>query len=247
MLFTTRDIFIMATPGCMETELDSLESVITGNDAGATGHVLKIDMTADGIAVLCGRGSFALPDESRISLAESSFGEIRQVHQKIVTIGQGIETVKSCGGKLCIDLRNTAVCAQVKLALTHADYIDFTYFTGLTLEDAARLAKAHPALHFMADVSAPPNSATAFLRSIQDSGLFGVRIAPAAMTRDICQEAHRIGLYIASTETHDEAVLDAMINMGVNFIETTRPDIGYNLLPHPDPEEETPPFNIMMQ
>lgn len=234
MLFNTKDVFIVASTGCMETELDSMESIMAGSDAGATGYVLPLDMTADGIAVLCANGSYPLPDGSRISVNDTSFREIRAVHQKVVTVGQCVELVKSCAGKLCVDMKAVAACAQIKLALTHADYLEYTYFAGLSLNEAIRLAKLHPALHFMFDVPSLPIDSTALIRSAQSAGVFGLRVAPAALTRDLVSEVHRVGMFVASTESHDDAVLDAMITMGVNFIETLRPDVAYSLLPQPE-------------
>ena len=59
MHYTNRDQFIVSAPGCMYTDPDSLESIMAGNEGGATGCTLPLDMTGDGIAVLCSRSGFA--------------------------------------------------------------------------------------------------------------------------------------------------------------------------------------------
>ena len=237
MLYTNKDTFIVSAPACMDTEPDSLEAIMAGNEAGAGGCAIELDLTSDGIAVLCGRGGYPLADGSRLSLSEATFEEARGAFQKIVTIGQAIELAKSCASKLCIHLRNAGLCAQVQLALAHADYTDFAYFVDLTLSEAAKLAHRFPALHFMADVLEAPTNEGALIRSAQDAHLFGLRVAPAVLTASLCEEAHRVGLYIACTECHDEAMLQRLLELGVNFIETLRPDIAFALLPQPDADD----------
>lgn len=238
MLYNYTDTFIISSPACLGTEPDSLEAVIAGNDAGATGCAVDLDMTADGITVLCGHAGYTLGDGSSFSLSDCTFSEARASFLKIVTIGQVIELAKSCAAKLCIHLKNTASAAQIQLALHHADYTDETYFTELTLDEAVHLAGKFPTLQFMADVLDAPENESALLHTAQGAGLFGLRVAPAALTPSLCEEAHRVGLLIASTECHDEAMLQRLIGMGVNFIETLRPDVAFALLPQPEDQEQ---------
>ncbi len=236
MVFNTRETFVVATTGCMSTEIDSLESVIAGSEAGATGCLIALDMTADGIGVLCSNGGYILPDGSSIALEENSYEEVRRVHLKVVTIGQVIELAKSMAGKLGIELKNTMLCAQTKLALTHADYVDSTYFVGVPLNEACRLAKIQPHLHIMADITAPVANEGGLVRSAQDGGLFGLRVSPSVLTPTLVEEAHHVGLMIATMATNDETMIQRLIDMHVNFLETNVPDVAYNLLPKPEEE-----------
>ena len=50
MYYTNKEIFVLSAVGCMDTERDGLESILAGNDEGAKGCCLSVDMTADGIA-----------------------------------------------------------------------------------------------------------------------------------------------------------------------------------------------------
>lgn len=249
MGFNTKETYIIATTGCLGTELDSMESIIAGSEAGATGCAVPLDMTADGIAVLCSNGGFTLPDDSFVALAENSYEEVRKAHLKVVTIGQIIELAKSVAGKLCINLKNTMLCAQTKLALTHADYLEETYFVGVGMHEACRIAKAQPALHVMADVvdSSSVINESALVRSAQEGGLCGLRVSPNLLTPTLVSEAHHVGLVIATTETAEKDVLKRLIDMQVNFIETSRPDIAYELMPKSEePQEETPAMPPLM-
>lgn len=135
--YTNRDQFIVSAPGCMYTDPDSLESIMAGNEGGATGCTLPLDMTGDGIAVLCSRSGFCSADGTFHAVGEADFIELRRFFPKIVAVGQAIELAKSCAAKICVDLKNPAVCPQVKIALSHADYLDNAYFGGLDPAAAA--------------------------------------------------------------------------------------------------------------
>lgn len=248
MGFNTKEIYIVATTGCLHTEQDSLESVIAGSDAGATGCLISLDMTADGIAVMCSNGGYVLPDETFVTLEDNNYEDIRKVHLKVVTVGQVIELAKSMAGKLGITLKNTGLCAQTKLALKHAEYVEETYFVGVPLNEACRIAKAQPTLRIMADVLTPVANEAALVRQAQDGGLCGLHVSPNVLTSTLIREAHHVGLVIATTETSDEAMLRKLIDMQVNFIETSRPDLAYEMMPKPEePRTEDIAMPIMQE
>ena len=52
LYYTNKEIFVLSAVGCMDTEPDGLESILAGNEEGAKGCCLSVDMTADCIAVL---------------------------------------------------------------------------------------------------------------------------------------------------------------------------------------------------
>ena len=121
MHYTNRDQFIVSAPGCMYTDPNSLESIMAGNEGGANGCVLPMDMTRDGIAVLCAGHGYRSADGTFHAVQEADFIELRRFFPKIVTVGQAVELAKSCAAKVCVELRPPAGCTQVKIALTHAD------------------------------------------------------------------------------------------------------------------------------
>lgn len=231
MHYTNRDQFIVSAPGCMDTEPDSLESIMAGGESGANGCILPMDMTKDGIAVLCARSGFTGADGTFHAVHEADFIELRRFFPKIVTVGQAVELAKSCAAKVCVELKTVAVCPQVKIALSHADYLDNAYIGGLDPAAAASAAQKNPALHIMGDIPAAPSDPAALVRAAQEAGLFGLRGAPAALTPELCGEALRCGLFLASTETTDSDELTRMFTQGVNFIETARPDVALAFRP----------------
>ena len=231
MQYTNRDQFILSAPGCMYTDPDSLESIMAGHENGANGCILPLDMTKDGIAVLCTHGGFRSADGVFHAVGEADYVELRRCFPKIVAVGQAVELAKSCAAKICVDLKNPHVCPQVKIALSHADYLDNAYFGGLNVADAAQTARKHPALHIMGDLPGQPADPIALVRAAQENGLFGLRGPAEYLSPALCQEALRCGLFLASTETTDGEKLERMFAQGVNFIETARPDLARVLQP----------------
>ena len=88
----------------------------------------------------------------------------------------------------------------------------------------------------MADIQSAPEDPIAFVREVQNLRLFGVRGTPDALTEPLCNEALRCGLFLASTDSSDPDELRRMLSYGVNFIETSRPDLAAPLLTASEPE-----------
>ena len=116
------------------------------------------------------------------------------------------------------------------MSLKYSEYVDNAYFCGLSLYDAGRLAARYPDLQIMADIQSAPEDPIAFVREVQNLRLFGVRGTPDALNEPLCNEALRCGLFLASTDSSDPDELRRMLSYGVNFIETSRPDLAAPLL-----------------
>lgn len=229
MHYTNRDHFIVSAPGCMYTDPDSLESIMAGNESGANGCTLSLDLTEDNIAVLCTHGGFRDAAGAFHPVRESAFADLRLLVPKLVTVGQAISLAKSCAAKICIQVKDPTICPQVKIALAHADYLDNAYFGGLSLTDAAKAAGRNPALRIMGDLPSAPEDVFALIRAAQDTGLFGLRAAPSLLTDELCAEALRCGLFLACTDCTEAEDIQRMLALGVNFIESARPDLVFSL------------------
>ncbi|MCI9484959.1 MAG: hypothetical protein HFH27_10970 [Clostridiaceae bacterium] len=230
MRYTTMDTFIMSTAGCDGTAPDSLESILAGSEAGAGGCCITADLTADGIAVLCSCGGYPVP-EGFLGLKEHTYFELRSALPKIVTVGQAVELAKCCAGKMAVSLGSAAACAAVRIALSTADMLDNAFITGLGMAEGARLAARFPTLHVMGDLPDVPVSPAATARAARDTGLFGLRAAPGHLTPELVRECRELGLFTASRESSSIDVLERLIGLRVNFIETARPDRAYSFLP----------------
>lgn len=230
MLYNTKDTLILSSAGCADTDPDSLESIMAGNEAGADGSCITVDLTADGIAVLCSRGGFPTAD-GFLDLREHDYFELRKAVPKIVTVGQAIEIAKYCPSKLAITLGNTAACAAVRIALSTANMLDRAFLYGYGMIEAARLKAQFPALHIVGDLNESPLRPTAVARAARDTGLFGLRTRPVNLTPELIAECQQFGLVTVATETSDIDELEHLLALGVHFIETARPDRAYSFLP----------------
>lgn len=221
----------MSAPGTGGQNPDSLETIMAGNADGATGCCITVDSTADGLAVLSVTGQLKAASGEPLNVHELSFTELRQHFPQLIAIGQAIELAKSCSAKVGITLRSASVFSAVKIPITMAGMHENCYFAGLSLMEAARLATAHAGIHFVADLPKTDGDLSAVIRAARETGLFGLRVHPSSVTRTFLDDCHRSGLFVATLETNDIDELERLLGLGVNFIETSRPDLAFALSP----------------
>lgn len=236
MHYTTKDIFIVSSNGCMGTEPDGLESILLGNEEGARGCCVSVALSADGIAVLSSTGCCVGSDGIQRNISDYSYAELHQTSPHLVPVGQAVDLAKSCKSKMALTVRKETLLPQLRLVLRHAEYVDHAIFVGLGMVEAARIAVANPDLHIMGEMPTLPDDIDALVHAAQTTGLFGIRAAAADLTPPLLAACRRVGLFTMSLPTEDEDVLDSLVERGVNFIETPRPDFVTMLVPEADPE-----------
>ncbi len=242
MHYTNKEIFVLSAVGCMDTERDGLESILAGNEEGAKGCCLSVDMTADGIAVLSSEGYVIASDGTMMNIADYSYGELHQAAPQLIPAGQAIELARTCQAKIAITVRNHTLLPQLRMTLRHADYLDQTIFVGLGLVEAARLAVANPDLHIMGELPALPDNIDALVNAAQTTGLFGLRAAAGDLNGRLITACRQAGLFTMCLPTSNPMELARMIAGGVNFIETPRPDITARMLPAGEAEPHQIPL-----
>lgn len=237
MYYTNKDTFVLSANGCMGIEPDGLETILAGNEEGARGCCLSVDMTADGIAVLSATGTCMGADGAARMISEYSYAELHQACPHLVPAGQAIELAKTCRAKIAVTVRNQTLLPQLRMTLRHAGYLDDTVFVGLGLVEAARLAVANPELHIMGELPALPDNIDALVNAAQTTGLFGLRAAAEDLTEPLLGACRRAGLFTMSLPSDHPQTLARLMESGVNFIETARPDVTGML--HPESKAET--------
>lgn len=242
MLYTNKDTFVLSASGCMGTERDGLESILAGNEEGARGCCLSVDMSADGIAVLSTDGYCIAADGTQMTISDYSYAELHQGSPQLVPAGQAIELARTCRAKIAITVRNQTLLPQLRMTLRHAEYLDETIFVGLGLVEAARLAVANPQLHIMGELPALPDNIDALVRAAHTTGLFGVRAAACDLTPALVSACRSAGLFTMSLPTDEIETLAVLIRSGVNFIETARPDLTALLLPEGESQPQQIPL-----
>lgn len=215
----------------MDTDRDGLNSIIAGNQEGADGCCLSVDMTADGIAVLCSDGYCLSAEGVQMSVGDFTYSELHQAASQLIPAEQAIDLARTCQSKIAITVHNQALLPQLRMTLRHAEYLDNTIFIGLGLVEAARIATANPDLHIMGELPAIPDNISELVRATQTTGLFGLRASAKDLTISLVDKCRRAGLFTMSLPTSQERILEELIHRGVNFIETPRPDIASLAMP----------------
>ena len=159
----------------MGTDRDGLDSILAGNEEGAKGCCLSVDMTSDGIAVLSSDGYVLAPNGGAVAVCDHTYTELRKVAPRLLPVGQALDLARACRSKIAITLRDPSLLPQMRMTLRQTDYLDDAVFVGLGLVEAARLAAANPDLHIMGEMPAVPDNIAALVNASQTTGLFGRR------------------------------------------------------------------------
>ena len=138
MPYTTNDIFVLSAAGCMGTDRDGLDSILAGNEEGAKGCCLTVDMTSDGLAVLSSDGYVLAPNGGAMTVCDHTYTELHKVCPKLLPVGQALDLARACHSKIAVTLRDPSLLPQMRMTLRQTDYLDDTIFVGLGLVEAAR-------------------------------------------------------------------------------------------------------------
>ena len=230
-LYTTNDKFVVALSGCLSTEPGSLESMMAGKTAGATGSQIELALTQDSMGVLCQDGVLTGRDGSRIDVSEYNFEQVRTQHPMVVSLGQAMELAKSMGHLFVVRLRSPRAADILKTTLRYGDYESQSLVYGLAPEELAQVQARHPDLRMLLGVTAPVSQPERFVDQVHQAGLFGLLVRPDHLTEELCQAAHRVGLFVGVLHADGEEEIRQAVEWGVNFILTDRPDLAARHLP----------------
>ncbi len=112
MPYTTADIFILSAAGCMGTDRDGLDSSLAGNEEGAKGCCLSVDMTSDGIAVLSSDGYVLAPNGGAVAVCDHTYTELRKVAPRLLPVGQALDLARPAGRRSPSRCATRACCRR---------------------------------------------------------------------------------------------------------------------------------------
>lgn len=225
-----RKIYIISTSGSLGTKTDSLESIIASNDIEIHGSKIDIDITSDGIAVLCRDGYFISNDNVRISVADNSTYEIKESFKKLVVLGQAVDMAKSCSQILAINPKNIKADAMIKISLKHADY---THKSFLMIDNpvfALNVCKKYSDINVMTYMSEKPQDIREFMFQMKIAGFFGFFADAKNISKELCIEAKLAGLFIGSSQTDNANDMKHLIDSGINFLITSEPKMALEVM-----------------
>lgn len=225
-----RKIYIISTSGCLGTKPDSLESMIASNDIEIHGCKIDVDITGDGIAVLCRDGYFISKDNVKIPVAEHSTDEIKESFKKLVALGQAVDIAKYCGQILAINPKNIKSDAMIKIALKHADYTHMSFLMIENPASALNICKKYTDINVMTYMSEEPKDIREFMFQMKIAGFFGFFADAKNISKNLCIEAKLAGLFIGSTETDNANDMKHLIDSGINFLVTNEPKMALEVM-----------------
>ncbi len=231
MIQNHKGTFIMAESGCMHTEENSLESIAAGHDNGADGCCLHFDLTKDCIPILGKDGKVTASDGAITLLSNFTFDELRPFCKRLVTAGQAIDLAKSYAYQIAFRVSTPKIIPFVRIALKYSEYLSRAYMLCGASKDTLELIQRYPDLNFMLDVPSLSGNVNELLLFVKDSGFYGIQIRPEEADSSFVAKAQRLGLCVSSAPTDDEFHLRRMVDMNINYIHTSRPDIASLFMP----------------
>lgn len=225
-----RKIYIISTSGSLGTQPNSLESIIASNDTQIHGSKIDIDITGDGIAVLCRDGYFVSNENVKIPVAEHSIYEIKESFKKLVVLGQAVDMAKSCSQILAINPKNIRSDAMIKISLKHADYTHRSFLMIENPATALNVCKKYTDINIMTYMSEMPKDIREFMFQMKIAGFFGFFADAKNISKELCIEAKLAGLFIGSSQTDNVNDMKHLIDSGVNFLITNEPKLALEVM-----------------
>lgn len=225
-----RKIYIISTSGSLGTATNSLESIIASNDAQIHGCKIDVDITGDGIAVLCRDGYFTSNDNVKIPVDEHSTCEIKESFKKLVVLGQAVDMAKYCGQILAINPKNVRADAMIKISLKHADYTHMSFLMIDNPVTALNVCKKYTDINVMTYMSEMPKDIREFMFQMKIAGFFGFFADAKNISKELCIEAKLAGLFIGSVQTDNATDMKHLMDCGVNFLMTGEPKLALEVM-----------------
>ncbi|GAK59857.1 glycerophosphoryl diester phosphodiesterase [Candidatus Vecturithrix granuli] len=134
---------ITAHAGCMNTRLNSLESVLAGINAGADIVEVDVNVTKDRVAILFHDRYISLASQQRIALVDLTFQELQAI-TNIVSLEEALDIAMQSGITFNLDLKTFACVAPMAKVVKSRNMADQVLISGCDKENAARVKQLCP-------------------------------------------------------------------------------------------------------
>lgn len=202
-------INVTAHAGCMNTAMDSIESIEAGIKYGA--DIIEVDLNIDKNKNLV--LSHDLPEEDIEYVQFYMVLEIMKKHKNVL---------------LNIDVKSTAVLSRLKDMISRYKLSDSVFLTGLTFNDIAENKEELKGIHYLVnleDSDIKSIHAERLMDKLKEMNAEGININHELVTSEfaaVCKE----GKIILSVWTIDNVeYMDRAISLGVNSITTRNIDL----------------------
>lgn len=202
-------INITAHAGCMDTKMDSIESLEVAIKYGA--DIIEVDLNIDKNKNLV--LSHDLPKEDIEYTQFYMVLEVMKKHKNIL---------------LNIDVKNTAVLSKLKDIILRNELSESVFLTGLTFNDIAENKEELKGINYLVnleDSDIKNMDAERLIDKLKELNVKGININHEILTSELVAICKK-GKIILSVWTIDNITyMDKAINLGVNSITTRRIDL----------------------
>ncbi|MDY0091582.1 MAG: glycerophosphodiester phosphodiesterase [Candidatus Vecturithrix sp.] len=134
---------ITAHAGCMDTAMNSLESVLAGIGAGADIVEVDVNVTKDGVAVLYHDHFVYAAAWQKIALVDLTFQELKTV-TNMIRLEEVLDVAMQYGVALNLDLKTPACAIPMAKAVRSRAMADQVLLSGCDQKDAVRVKQLCP-------------------------------------------------------------------------------------------------------
>lgn len=219
---------ITAHAGCMNTAMNSLESVLAGMNAGADIIEVDVNVTKDGVAVLYHDQFVSAASRQRIALVDLTFQELQAI-TNIVSLEKVLDVAIQHGVALNLDLKTFACVAPMADAVRSRSLVDQVLISGCDKKNADRVKQLCPEFQVLlnADKGVAAYEQNQYERYIQRTCRDAIAAACCGINMDYkdCREAFlayaRLRcLPVLLYTIDDPAEMERFLRSGVHSITT---------------------------
>lgn len=134
---------ITAHAGCMNTAMNSLESVFAGIDAGADIVEVDVNVTKDDVVVLYHDHFVCAAGRQKIALVDLTFQELKTV-PNMIRLEEALDVAVQYGVALNLDLKTPACAIPMAEAVRSRAMADQVLISGCGQKEAARVKQLCP-------------------------------------------------------------------------------------------------------
>ena len=230
---------ITAHSGCDNTLPNTLESMITGMEAGADFVEIDVRSTKDGVVVLFHDDHVETGDSGLVKINDLTFSQLNRLIKRdsasdnkvpeIIKLEDAVSAAKDFGGFLNIDVKDDFCIAPMIKQIREADMTDSVVITGCEYSRAAFIKKDYPEFQVLLNLNEKlfldkKRSASAIADEIchmaVKASCCGINIKFRYLTNELIQAARRRFLPISIWTLTDKDNLDDYLNMDLYSITT---------------------------
>lgn len=202
-------INVTAHAGCMNTAMDSIESIESGIKNGADIIEVDVNIDKDKNIVL----SHDLLQDSREYIPFYMVLEIMEKNRNIL---------------LNIDVKNTAVLPRLKNMISRYKLSDSIFLTGLTFNDIAENEEDLKGIHYLVnleDSDIKSMHAKALINKLKEMNAEGININHEFVTSELAVVCKEEKIILSVWTIDNVEYMDRAISLGVNSITTRNIDL----------------------